>query len=107
MNCPYIEKDMKCGTHALCKKCIEDILLQRWREDFITVAQRAEPLNMTDREFFGECIACGGNWSGAWLSGIKRLRPAVWDVIPNNMGKNSWETIMLLLVYLGVTMGDD
>lgn len=107
MDCPYIEEDKTCGAHALCKKCIEDILLRRWGEDFIKVIQRAEPLNMACHEFFNECIACGGNWSASWLSGVKRLRHEVWDAIPENMGENSWESIMLLLTYLGVKTWDD
>ena len=107
MDCPYIDKNKRCGAQALCKKCIEDTLNSRWGEDFVKVVQRAEPLNMTVREFFDECLACGGNWSSSWLSGVKRLRPEVWDAIPSNMGKNSWETIMLLLTYLGVRTWDD
>ena len=37
-------------------------------------------------EFLNHCIACGGNWGGMLLSGIKDLFPDVWELIPEDMG---------------------
>ena len=48
------------------------------------------------------CTACGGDWGGMLLSGIKKLYPDVWDVIPNKMGSYAWICICAVLTLLGV-----
>ena len=48
------------------------------------------------------CTACGGDWGGMLLSGIKELYPDVWDVIPNKMGSYAWVCICAVLTLLGI-----
>lgn len=60
------------------------------------------PLNMTCDQFLKHCSACGGNWGGMLLSGIKRLRPEVYDAVPDDMGHNAWNCIIATLRLLGV-----
>ena len=59
-------------------------------------------LRMTCDEFLQSCTACGGNWGGMLLSGIKRLAPEVYDAIPDNMGTYAWETIIATLTLMRV-----
>ena len=66
-------------------------LVENWGEEIAkAIKEEAErnPLNITHKEFFNHCTACGGNWGGLLLSGIKELSPAIWKLIPDNMGKN-------------------
>lgn len=74
----------------------------RWGEDFVKFCGQYEPLNMNCKEFLGHCIACGGNWGGMLLSGIKQLRPEVWDKIPENMGHDAIIPILSTLTLIGV-----
>lgn len=48
------------------------------------------------------CTACGGNWGGMLLSGVRDLYPKVWDAIPDDMGVFAFASICSLLVLLGV-----
>lgn len=57
---------------------------------------------MTFRDFLSHCTACGGNWGGMLLTGIKRLFPTVWDAIPNEMGIFAFEGICNVMVLCGI-----
>ena len=57
---------------------------------------------MSFKDFLDLCTACGGNWGGMLLSGVRRLYPDVWDAIPEDMGVHAWGTICSLLIILGV-----
>ena len=48
------------------------------------------------------CTACGGNWGGMLLSGVRDLYPEVWEAIPEDMGVFAWSCICSVLVLLGV-----
>ena len=88
----------------------QDNLVRWWGEDGKRVIEAI--FNYTDdninwrgtsvNEFFQVCTACGGNWGGMLLSGIKELFPSVWDAIPQNMGTHAWECICYTLMLLGI-----
>lgn len=73
-----------------------------WNEDVIAECAKHESLNMDCKEFLNHCIACGGNWGGMLLSGLKVLRPSVWDIIPDDMGIQAWGCICSTLILCGV-----
>ena len=62
----------------------------------------ADPLKMSMNDYLNECTACGGNWGGMLLSGLKRLRPAIYEAIPDNMGSFAWACICSTLELLGI-----
>ena len=73
----------------------------------IDAIERQETKPMTMGEFLDHCVACGGNWGGMLLSGIKALYPEVYDAIPDQMGANAFGCICTILEMLGVTTQDD
>lgn len=73
-----------------------------WSEDVIAECEKHEPLDMNCKEFLNYCTDCGGNWGGMLLSGLKVLRPSVWDSIPNVMGSQAWGCICSTLILCGV-----
>lgn len=80
-------------------------LIEAWGKDgekVIEICAHETPLNMTSKEFLSHCTACGGNWGGMMLTGIKELRPAVWDAIPDDLGMYAWVCICSVLVLCGV-----
>lgn len=89
----------------------QDILVKYWGEDGKRVIETIFNIytnHMTIKCFLDNCTACGGNWGGMLLSGIKRLYPDVWNVIPDNMGTHAWECICYTLMLLKIdTKGDE
>ena len=81
-----------------------ETLEKYWGEDGKNVAVMCleEPLNMTGPEFLQNCTACGGNWGGMLLSGIKFYDRALWEAIPENMGTYAWVCICSMLTLLKV-----
>lgn len=79
-------------------------LEKEWGADGRAVVEKCYgvPLNMTMEEFLKHCTACGGNWGGMLLSGLKRLRPEVWEAIPEKMGNSAWLCICATLSLLNV-----
>ena len=71
----------------------------------IEECHKAQPYNDTIADFMRNCIACGGNWGGMFLSGIKAVYPDVHAAIPEKMGKNAFEDICSTLILLGVDCG--
>lgn len=63
---------------------------------------KTDTKEMSCDEFLNNCSACGGNWGGMLLTGVKRLYPKVWDVIPNEMGYNAWGCIIATLKLLKI-----
>lgn len=64
---------------------------------------KAETRPITCEEFLHDyCSACGGNWGGMLLSGVKRLYPDVWKAIPEHMGHNAWSDICATLKLLKI-----
>lgn len=78
------------------------IVTDAWGNEVVEAATKTAPFNGNVSAFLDNCIACGGNWGGMFLSGIRRLNPDVYAKIPNNMGHNSFHTICNLLILLGV-----
>ena len=94
----------------------QDILIKYWGEDGKRVIEAIFNLKdgddilhcgMSMREFLQSCTACGGNWGGMLLSGIKRLFPTVWNAIPNDMGAHAWSCICYTLMLLGVNTKEE
>ena len=57
---------------------------------------------MDGKDFLTHCTACGGNWGAMLLTGIKELYPAVYDAIPDDMGKHSYYAICTVLELLNI-----
>lgn len=84
------------------------VIKEEWGDDVLVTACLARKTPMTFKEFLDNCTACGGNWGGMLLTGVRKLYPEVWDVIPDEMGIHAFTTICNLLILLGVdTSGED
>ena len=79
-----------------------DYLATLWGNNILTIIDEQEKVNMTVDEFLTHCTACGGNWGGMLLTGIKEMFPEVWDAIPEQMGCFAWQCICTTLYLLGV-----
>lgn len=78
------------------------VVKENWGDDFLMKACLAEKTTMTFDQYLNSCTACGGNWGGMLLTGIKSMWPELWDAIPEDMGANAFITICHLLILLGV-----
>ena len=78
------------------------VVRAEWGDEVIRVAESETKREMTFDEFLDECTACGGNWGGMLLSGVKKLYPRTWDAIPDDMGVFAFTTICNLLNVLGI-----
>lgn len=76
-------------------------------ERVISACAAEKPFNGTQSEFLSHCTACGGNWGGMLLTGIKALFPRVYDAIPDNMGSQAFGCLCDTLVLLGVHGDED
>lgn len=70
----------------------------------LEVIDRQDTKAMTCDDFLLHCTACGGNWGGMLLSGIKALYPEVYETIPQDMGKRAWQGICTTIELLGVDL---
>lgn len=52
-------------------------------------------------DFLSKCSACGGDWVAMLFSGMKRVYPEVYEIIPENETFNFFE-LAELLEYCGV-----
>lgn len=80
-------------------------LIEYWGKEgerVIEVCAKTTPINMGCDEFLNHCFACGGNWGGMLLSGLRELRPRVWYAVPDDMGPFAWVCICSTLVLCGV-----
>lgn len=80
---------------------------ENWGDNVLAVVCLVNKTPMTFKEFLTHCTACGGNWGGMLLSGVHELYPEVWDIIPDDMGWNPFNTICALLVLLGVDFSEE
>lgn len=83
-----------------------EFILQHWGESGRAVLDAIDAetkVEMTMKEFLSHCCAMGGNWCGMLLTGIKELYPAVYDAIPDNMGRFAWFCLCNVLILLGVS----
>ena len=81
------------------------LLAKEWGKDGENVVAecfKANTRKMSCNDFLENCSACGGNWGGMLLTGVKRLYPEVWDAIPNDMGHNAWGCIVATLKLLKI-----
>ena len=79
-----------------------EYIAHSWGSDILTVIDRQEKKPMTMKDFLSHCTACGGNWGGMLLTGIKELWPEVWDAIPDDMGMLAWGCLCNTIKLLGV-----
>lgn len=80
-------------------------IIENWGEKGKKVlyeCAKSTPFSGTLDDFLNECTACGGNWCGMFLSGIKKIWPNVYDAIPDNMGANAFFCICYILSLLSV-----
>lgn len=81
------------------------LLVKEWGKDGENVVAecfKANTRKMSCNDFLENCSACGGNWGGMLLTGVKRLYPEVWNAIPNDMGHNAWGCIIAILKLLKI-----
>ena len=81
------------------------LLSKEWGKDGEKVVEQcfhADTEEMSCDKFLNNCSACGGNWGGMLLTGIRRLYPMVWEAIPENMGYNAWGCIVATLKLLKI-----
>ena len=83
----------------------DEVIVALWKEDGIKVLEAITAQNitpMTMPEFLNNCLACGGNWGGMLLTGIKALYPDVYEAIPDNMGHFAFRCICETLELLQI-----
>ncbi len=88
----------------------QESLVKDWGEAgkrVIEECAKATPYNNTIVIYLKECEACGGNWGGMLLTGVKRLYPEVWNVIPDDMGVFAFADICSTLILLGIDCSAD
>ena len=81
------------------------VLVENWGDqgkEVIALAFKAKKFDGDMKAWLKFCTACGGNWGGMLLSGVRDLYPKVWDAIPDDMGVFAFDCICSLLVLLGV-----
>lgn len=86
-------------------KRAQDDLVEFWDERgkaVIVACSKVTPFNDSSKAFLEHCTACGGNWGGMLLTGIKALYPSVWKVIPDDMGVFAWQALCATLILCGV-----
>lgn len=78
-----------------------EFLAYNWGDNILNVIDNQNTVKMTMKDFLSHCTACGGNWGGMLLTGIKELWPEVWDAIPDDMGMFAWRCLCDTLTMLG------
>lgn len=82
---------------------IRAFIQEHWGDAVLTAIDAEPALQMSFDEFLDHCTAHGGNWGGMLLSGLKKLRPEVWNAIPDKMGPFSWALICDTIKLCGVS----
>ena len=85
---------------------IRAFIQEHWGDAVLTAIDAEPALQMSFDEFLNHCTAHGGNWEGMLLSGLKKLRPKVWNAIPDKMGSFSWILICGTIKLCGVSPSD-
>lgn len=83
----------------------QECLVENWGEaGRAIIAQCWQEKRFGDSftHFLDSCTACGGNWGGMLLTGVKQLYPKVYELVPDAMGIKAWVCICNLLLLLGV-----
>lgn len=91
-------------TYEMISNAQEQIISEWGNRGKLVIEEcnRIKPFNGSSSEFLDHCVACGGNWGGMLLTGIRKLYPAVWGAIPNDMGSSAWACICSVLILCGV-----
>ena len=87
------------------EKELREYLIEEWGEAgerVLAEVAKIDKVEMSMDEFLDHCYACGGNWGGMLLSGIKELWPQIWDAIPERMGHRAWICLNVLIKLCGV-----
>ena len=84
----------------------QNFIVEHWGEQGAEVLKQIilheAPFEGNFKAFLDECTACGGNWGGMILSGIKEIYPTVYELIPDDMGIFVWGCLCSVLLLLGV-----
>lgn len=91
-------------TEQMVKEAKKDILTH-WGykgKNVIEECAKVTPFNDGIKAFLNHCQACGGDWGGMFLVGIRNLYPSVWDAIPDDMGSKAFLCICSTLILCGV-----
>lgn len=83
----------------------DEVIAALWKEAGVNVLEAIErqaiaPMTMDD--FLSHCTACGGDWNGMFLTGIKTLYPEVYEAIPDDMGSFAFRCICEVLELLQI-----
>lgn len=87
--------------------CYMSLLDRNWGEagrKIVEMCYSAEKFNAPFSEFLNHCTACGGDWGGMLLSGVRDLYPGIYEVIPEKMGGEPFIMICGVLALLGVDL---
>jgi hypothetical protein len=79
-----------------------DFISHIWGNAVLEAIDRQTTAPMTMDQFLDHCTACGSNWGGMLLTGLKELYPEVYDAIPDNMGMLAWRGICDTLTLLNI-----
>lgn len=79
-----------------------DFISTIWGNNILSVIDNQTTTPMTMDQFLDHCTACGGNWGGMILTGIKTLYPEVYNAIPDDMGMFAWRCLCDTLTLLNV-----
>ena len=90
---------------------MEQVLRERWGEAAELVIAECSKVNFNGNSaaFVNHCTACGGNWAGTLLTGIKALYPEVYAAIPEKLGRNgaeAFENVCYVLQLCGVNTAE-
>ena len=80
-----------------------DFLAEIWGKDILMVIDKQNATPMSMDNFLTHCTACGGDWGGMLLTGLRELYPEVWEAVPDDMGILAWQGICTTLTLLGVS----
>ena len=87
------------------EKELREYLIEEWGEAgerVLAEVAKVDKVEMSMDEFLDHCYACGGNWGGMLLSGIKEFWPQIWEAIPERMGHRAWICLNILIKLCGV-----
>ena len=87
------------------EKELREYLIEEWGEageEVLAEVAKIDKVEMSMDEFLDHCYACGGNWGGMLLSGIKELWPQIWEAIPARMGHRAWICLNVVIKLCGV-----
>lgn len=87
----------------------KDLLIEEWGADGVKVIQATKKVKKFDgtlNEFLDNCTACGGNFTGMYLTGLEKLYPSVVETIPTHLGKNSFYCICAIMTLCGIDIGE-